>query len=247
MITKVGEPAGKAIVYPKKLFKKSERWEPKVTAKTLRHWRLKDSKVQETTSFYGIGWTNFNTELSKYAYGRLMEPRGEKYLETFVKYLLALARIEPNPAVLDVGGGGFNQWRYFLSLNPQIKFSGTALTMGLVAPELQHLVKISTAGGICRHYEKSSFDLIAAHWGAYSQNVSIVENAMRLLKIGGDLILTHPVTWDGFRTLMKALERYDNRILKVASSEEENFRMTQTDTYCFSYRYTLQIRKLAEP
>ena len=247
MITEVRKQSGNSIVYPKKLFTKSERWESKVTAEDIQRWRSKDVCSPQSNSFVGNGWLNFTTPLSEYAYGQLMEPRGDKYAESFIKYLLALVRTEQNPAVLDVGGGGFNQWKYFLSINPQIKFCGTALTSELVAPELQPQVIISTAGGICRHFEKSSFDLIATHWGAYKQNMSLIENAMRLLKIGGDLILTHPVTYDGFSALMNALARYDNKILKVLSSEDKNLRETQTDTYCYSYRYTLQIRKLAEP
>ncbi len=247
MLTKVIGHTGNAIKQPKMLFAKSERWEPKVTAEKLRDWRQKDKDAPSTTPFFGSGWTNFNTGLSSYAYGDLAEPKGEKYLESFILYLHALTRAEPNPAVLDVGGGGFNQWRYFLSLNPQIKFHGTALTIGLVAPELQPNVKVSTAGNIHRHFEQGSFDLISTRWGAYCQNMSLIENAMWLLKVGGDLILTHPVTMDGFRILTKALAKYDNKMLKILSSEDENVRETQTDTYCFSYKYTLQIRKLAEP
>jgi hypothetical protein len=244
MITAVSKHTEKnAIAPPKKLFEGKQLWEPEVTGKTMQHWREKDRDVPGTTSFFGNGWTNFNTPLSNYA-GRLMEPEGEKYLESFNQYLLELVHVKQNPSVLDVGGGGFRQWLNFLERHPQINFSGTALTMKMVTPEMQPMVKISTAGDIYRHYEKASFDLISTHWGAYQQNMALIENAMELLKLGGDLILAHPVTYSGYRIAVDALSHYENKILRVVSNKLYE---TQTDTYCFSYSYTLQIRKLSEP
>jgi hypothetical protein len=236
---------------PKELFSGDQRWEPKVTIRTINHWCLKDRTTPNTNNFFGSGWTTFNTPLTDYAYGQLMEPKGDKYVETFIQYLLTLVNVESRPAVLDVGGGGFRQWTSFVENNPQVNFNGTALTMWLVVPQLQPFVKKATAGGIWRHFDKSSFDLIVTRWGAYNQNIRLIENAMRLLKIGADLILTSPVLYSNFRNLMAALSQYDGKILKVFSSEEENLVDTTNpcsiEKYARSYAYTLQIRKLAEP
>jgi len=236
---------------PKALFSKEHMWEDKVNLSMINEWRRIDRNTGNLAVSYGNRWRFFNSDLLHYACGQLVEPGGKKKLDSFLDYINALVAVEKSPAMLDVGGGGFCGWEEYLKNNPLVKFSGTAFTKDKVTPEIRPFVKSATAGGLWRHFDRASFDLICTHWGAYSQHMKLIENAMALLKIGGDLILTSKITFFVYPILESALSKHDNRILKVLSSEDENFLETTdpytVEKYCRTFEYTLQIRKLAKP
>ena len=198
-------------------------------------------------SYYGNGWGKFNTPLSEYAYGPLARPQDGGYASTFGEYAREMARLHPNPMFVDVGVGSLLWWPSFLQKNPNVQFKGITLTPKTVAPEHRDLLVRSLAGDIWRHFDQSSIDLIATHWGAYRQTLSLIENAVHLLKINGDLVISQMINCRKLPDMMKMLAQFDGILFRILSSDGRNVFERWSENAGTYYQHTLHLRKIAEP
>ena len=89
--------------------------------------------------------------------------------------------------VLDVGIGTGKQWVDFLNEN-LLEWWGTSLT-GKVHAALKGRVINTTAALLHKKFQPDSLDVVVSHFGAHGQNEELIENALHVLRPGGQLIL----------------------------------------------------------
>lgn len=141
-------------------------------------------------------WTDWGTALEKY----LASPETgapifgkENAAICFRDYLAESARIATEKGevlrILDIGIGSGAQWIDFLHDYEAI-FHGTAISRGLVRPEIKDRVVRSSAANLFRHFTPGFFDIVVSNRGMHMQPNSAIESAMHVLKPGGELVFS---------------------------------------------------------
>ena len=192
-----GSIFGKAVEWP---ISGVKRFFGKGLLRAVRKARYSD----QLTDFLGgeAGWANWGTDLKRY--GKLHRFDFEEFLE---QRLEQSARRGQKLRVLDVGVGHGGQWEKLLG-HPSLELEATSLSKTFVK-SLEGKVKLSTAAKLYRHFTPNSFDLVVSHMGMHGMELSGIENAMHLLKQGGELILTADAPMKKLRlALARAKENY---------------------------------------
>jgi SAM-dependent methyltransferase len=178
-------------------------------------------------ALYSGSWGVYDTPLSEYASisirqkvkndkgaGIEFDKRGldlEKLLEQ---------KIEASPTtvqVLDMGVGSARQWKDWLD---RLDLHAMSLTRS-IDPKLAKKIDFKVAHAAQPHekFEPSSFDLVVSSCGIHRQEREAIENAIHLLKPGGEAVLRFnelrgPFNrWDFYRKLKAAKEHFE--ILKL--------------------------------
>lgn len=132
--------------------------------------------------------STWDTNLDKYALHGLSRKK-LSFRDYLIQKIAQASKERQILRVLDIGMGSGEQWLDFLK-QYKIEFFGTATLMSRVVPALQERVRLCSAGGLYKRFPKDFFDIIVTHWGAHHQEAEAVENAIHLLKPGGEAILT---------------------------------------------------------
>ena len=93
--------------------------------------------------------------------------------------------------VLDIGVGTGKGINLEFFKQHGIAFDCTTLTPGGgMAPEIRKIVKFRQAAGLHRVFPKSSYNFVLTHYGTHGQLCAAVENALFLLKPGGEILFS---------------------------------------------------------
>lgn len=93
--------------------------------------------------------------------------------------------------VLDIGVGTGKGLNLEFFKQHGIAFDCTTLTPGVgMAPEIRKIVKFRQAAGLHRGFSPSSYNFVLSHYGVHSQLCAAVENALFLLKPGGEILFS---------------------------------------------------------
>jgi len=149
----------------------------------IREWRVHEKEEGWPD---GQPWSVWDTKLHAYAGGLL---QGQLNFEEYLVRKIAEAAVNGEILrVLDVGMGSGDQWVGFLKMH-KVEFFGTALTMGHVNPALRERVRLCTAASLHKKFAANSFDVVVTHYGAHYQELEAIENAIYVLKNGGEAVL----------------------------------------------------------
>lgn len=144
-----------------------------------------------------VRWIKINTPLSNYTYGyfeSLPNGRFDTYLLEKIKEKRKSGSTIPIK-VLDIGIGMGNQWIDFLNshnlkLGRDIEIHGSGFTRSAAHPVLKNNVKACTADNIHKKFKRNYYNVVVSHYGLHQQQEAGIEDALHVLKPGGDLILS---------------------------------------------------------
>jgi len=143
-------------------------------------WRLCEKSNQPID---GTPWPVWETPLKNYA-GELSS--GHLDFEEYLHKKCSEAEMRGETLrVLDIGMGSGRQWLDFLKTH-KVEFFGTALAMTTVNPLLRKRTKLCTAAGLHKKFAANFFDVVVTHCGARDQELEAIENAVYVLKKGGE-------------------------------------------------------------
>lgn len=181
-IARIRKPFGKGEYSEGYIFGRSNNRQ--VLARKINEWRA----VEREAKWPQEPWAVWNTKLENYAGGFC---NGKMDFVQYLEAKIAQAGAGGKTLrVLDVGIGTGDQWVGFLKTH-SIELHGTALTKNLVHPKLRENVKLCSAAGIHRAFEHCYFDLVVTHYGAHMQEREALENALWVLKKGGEGIFSY--------------------------------------------------------
>ena len=93
--------------------------------------------------------------------------------------------------ILDVGVGNGKQWLEFLEkYGSVVEFHAIALNDIYVEPALRGSLTLCAAAGMAHEFPEGYFDVIVSRSGRHLQGMAGLVAAERLLKAGGDMIIT---------------------------------------------------------
>ena len=160
---------------------------------------LKEARELDLHSKLGVGflrtrWKHWSTSLSSYFHQPREHPSYRyapfNYFEGYLEEQLKRAANEGRKLrVLDVGVGSAFQWKNYVE-NPNLELHVTSLTETLdpvVASKLKPT--ICRTDQLHKKFQPGYFDLIISSNGVHNQELSFIENAVHLLKPGGEAFL----------------------------------------------------------
>lgn len=164
--------------------------ELRVLAKELRNARERDfNKRYPLWERFGkehthLNWGSWNTQLDKYFPS--IDFNFRKYL---VQQLRKAKREKRKLRVLDVGVGTAKQYEKYLKI-PALELHATSLTDSVPA-ELQSKINFvkCRADQLHTHFAPGYFDIVISSHGCHHQELTLIENAMHVLKPGGEFLL----------------------------------------------------------
>lgn len=92
--------------------------------------------------------------------------------------------------ILDIGPHTGDQWKTFIEKNPNVELYGAGMEDKVKPHVGAKGFKQSLASNLHAHFQPDFFDFVITHLGIHYQPIAAIENAIHLLKPGGEAIFT---------------------------------------------------------